>query len=62
MSFVLVSARDDKSAYHSLQQFAAIVRSLPQDRVTTIVTPSGGHHVAAWLPALPQILAALGAA
>ncbi|HEV7754775.1 MAG TPA: alpha/beta hydrolase-fold protein [Mycobacteriales bacterium] len=60
MSFVLVSARDDTEEYRELMRFAAVVRTLPSDGVSTIVTPSGGHSSAAWRPVMSQILGGLG--
>ena len=60
MSFVLVSARDDRECLRELDRFAAVIRGVPGDRVTTVVTPSGGHSPSAWHGAMQQILGYLG--
>jgi enterochelin esterase-like enzyme len=46
LSFYLVTARDDKSAYRDMEEFAASAR--PPLRITIATLSRGGHNWAAW--------------
>lgn len=59
MDFILVSARDDRSAMQEIGLLLGVLRGIPADHVVTITNPTGGHSSAPWRATLPSILAAL---
>jgi enterochelin esterase-like enzyme len=60
MSFIAVSARDDRPAMQEIDRLVRVLRRLPADNEATITSPTGGHSSLPWRASLPTIIATLG--
>ncbi|HEY0487779.1 MAG TPA: alpha/beta hydrolase-fold protein [Mycobacteriales bacterium] len=60
VSFILVSARDDKPSMRDLRTLLAVLKNIPADHAVAITTPTGGHSSKPWRETLPTIIDTLG--